>query len=68
MPDLSKPFTLRMAGHELIGEDATEKIIEQSGAEWLAVTLMTHIEANNVQSETAALLRDWHDRRHVCQL
>lgn len=67
MPDLSKPFTLRMAGHELIGEAATEKIIKQSGAEWLAFTLISHIEANDVQSETAKLLRDWHDRRHTAR-
>lgn len=64
MPDLDKPFTLRMAGHELIGEAATEKIIEQSGAEWLAFTLMAYIEGNKLQSKTANILRAWHDRRH----
>ena len=63
MPDLSKPFTLRMAGHELIGKEATEAILAHSSPEWLAVTLMAHIEGNNIQTETANLLRDWSDRR-----
>lgn len=63
MPDLSKPFTLRMAAYELIGEAATEKIASDQGAAWLAFVLMSYIESNQIQTETAKLLRDWHDRR-----
>lgn len=60
-----KPFTLRMAGNELLGEEATEKIIRDQGADWLAFVLMAYIEGNDVQSQTAQILRDWHDRRHA---
>lgn len=63
MPDLSKPFTLRMAGYELIGEAETDKIVADQGASWLAFVLMSYIEGNRIQTETAKLLRDWHDRR-----
>lgn len=64
-PDLSKPFTLRMAGYELIGREATEAIIEKQTPEWLVFVLLSYIESNNVQTETANLLRDWHDRRQA---
>ena len=60
-----KPFTLRMAGYELLGKAATEKILEDSGAAWLAVVLMAFIEANKMQTPTARILRDWNDRRHA---
>lgn len=60
---MAEPFTLRMAGHELLGVEATEKIIAEQGASWLAFTLMAYIESNDIQSATARLLRDWHDRR-----
>jgi hypothetical protein len=60
---MSKPFTLRMAAHELIGEEATNKIVEKQGLEWLVYVLITHVEANDLNTETASLLRQWHDRR-----
>lgn len=63
MVDKSKPFTLRMAGYELIGKTATESIAANMGADWLVFTLFAHIEGNNVQTETANILRDWHDRK-----
>lgn len=62
---MSEPFTLRMAGHELIGAEATDKIIDDRGAAWLAFVLMAHVEANNIQTPTAKLLCEWHDRRHA---
>lgn len=62
---MSEPFTLRMAGHELLGEDATEAILANQGAEWLAFVLMAYIESNHIESQTATILRDWHDRRHA---
>jgi len=68
MPDLSKPFTLRMAGYEFFGKEATEKIIDEQGAHWLAFALMSYVEANNLQTETAKLLRAWHDRRLTTQV
>lgn len=67
MPDLSKPFTLRMAGHEILGEEAAEKIIADQGTQWLAFVLMAYIESNAIQTPTAKLLRDWHDRRHAAR-
>jgi hypothetical protein len=60
---MADKFTLRMAGHELLGEEAAEKIIANQGAHWLVFVLMAYIESNNIQTETAALLREWHDRR-----
>lgn len=60
---MAEPFTLRMAGHELLGKAATDSMIEKHGAPWLAAVLMAHIEANDVQTETAKLLRDWANRR-----
>lgn len=60
-----KPFTLRMAGHELLGVERTERILERSGPAWLATVLLAYVEGNGLQTPTATLLRDWHDRKHA---
>lgn len=60
---MTEPFTLRMAAHELIGEKATDALLKTHSPEWLAYVLISHIEANDVHTTTAEILRDWHDRR-----